>query len=129
MTDATPRSWVVALPAGMKTLSPNLRLHWAEQRRRAREIKKAAWAMALNQKIPRLKRARITVVYHPPDRRRRDNDNVPSLSGKHAIDGIVTAKVLEDDSPAFVEGPFYAIGEIVKGGQLVLHITEVVPHD
>ena len=123
---ASPRTWVLELPPGLKTLSPNQRLHWAEQRRRARELKKAAWVMALAQKIPHLERAAITVLYYPPDRRRRDNDNIPAASGKHCIDGIVAAKVLDDDSPAFVDGPFYGIGEIVKGGQIVLHITEVM---
>jgi hypothetical protein len=111
----------------MKTLSPNVDLHWAEKRRRARELRKAAWALAYAQKIPRLERAAITVTYHPPDRRRRDNDNIPAASGKHCIDGIVDAKVLEDDSPEFVEGPFYAIGDVVKGGQIVLTVTEISP--
>lgn len=120
-----PRTWTVALPAGLETLSLNGRLHWAQQRRRAAEIKKAAWAMALNQKIPLLNSASVKVVYHPPDRRRRDHDNIPAAMGKHAIDGLVAAVVLLDDCPPNVASVSYAIGEIVKRGQLVLHITEV----
>jgi hypothetical protein len=120
---------VLELPPGLKTLSPNQRLFWAEERSRARELKKAAWATALKAKIPHLERAAITVVYHPPDRRRRDADNTPARSGKHCIDGIVAAGVLTDDSPEFVDGPFPHIGEIRKGGQIVLHITEVVADD
>ena len=122
---STRRCWVVALPAGLETLSLNGRLHWAQQRRRAAELKKAAWAVAVQQKIPHLDSASLLVVYHPPDRRRRDHDNIPPASGKHAIDGLVAAKVLEDDCPPNVASVSYAIGEIVKGGQLVLHITEV----
>jgi crossover junction endodeoxyribonuclease RusA len=121
------RTWILILPPGMPVLSPNQRLHWAERGRRARELRKAAWALAYAQKIPRLERAAITVTYCPPDRRRRDNDNIPAASGKHCVDGIVDAKVLEDDSPEFVEGPFYAIGDVVKGGQLVLTVAEISP--
>jgi crossover junction endodeoxyribonuclease RusA len=122
---STPRCWIVALPPRLETLSLNDRLHWSAQRRRAAAIKKAAWAIALHQKIPHLDSASVLVVYHPPDRRRRDHDNIPAASGKHAIDGLVAAKVLEDDCPPYVASVRYAIGEIVKGGQIVLHITEV----
>ena len=43
---APPRMWTLELPAGLKVLSLNGRIHWSEQRRRAAELKKAAWAMA-----------------------------------------------------------------------------------
>lgn len=126
---STPRTWVIELPAGLKTISPNDRLHWSQERSRARELKKAAWALALRQKIPHLGRAAITVEFRPPDRRRRDRDNIPARSGKHCIDGIVAAGVLDDDSPEFIDGPFYAFGGVVKGGQLVLTITEIAGDD
>ena len=118
-------TWIVALPPGLEPLSLNQRLHWSVQRKRAAELKKAAWAVALRERIPHLASVRITVVYHPPDRRRRDHDNTPAVMGKHAIDGIVAAGVLEDDCPPNISGISYSVGEIVKGGQLVLHLTEV----
>jgi hypothetical protein len=111
----------------MRTLSLNGRLHWAEQRRLARVIRDAAFVVALNRKLPRLEHVAIKVTYHPPDRRRRDNDNIPAASGKHAIDGIVLAGVLEDDCPPHVTGISYEVGDVVKGGQLVLTITETPP--
>jgi len=83
--------------------------------------------VAKREKVPRLGSARVTVVYHPPDRRRRDHDNTPAVMGKHAVDGIVAAGVLADDCPPNIAGISYAIGEVVRGGQLVLHLSEVLP--
>lgn len=125
---ATPsaRTWVIELPAGLKMLSLNDRLHWAEKNRRSRDIKMAAFAMARNTHVPHLDRASIIVEYQPPDRRHRDNDNVPAASGKHAIDGVVQAGVLLDDEAGeYVAGIQYRIGPVHPKGRLVLHITEV----
>ena len=120
----TGREYVIELPAGMKVLSLNDRFHWAEKGRRARDLKKAAWVMALKQNIPQLPAASITVVYEPPDKRSRDKDNIPAASGKHCIDGLVAAGVLVDDRPPFVAGLSYDIGEPHPKGRIVLHITE-----
>lgn len=123
---ALTSGYVVELPPGLKMLSLNGRLHWAQQRRVAAEIRKAAWAVALRDKIPHLDGVEVTVVYHPPDRRRRDCDNIGTISAKHAIDGCVAAGVLEDDAPPHITSIRYEVGEIVKGGQLVLHLAERV---
>ena len=121
-----PRTWVIEMPPGLKLLSLNSRMHWAERNRRNEELKKAAWAMAVRQGIPRLERASIVVEYQPPDRRHRDADNAPAASGKSCIDGIVAAGVLEDDeSPRYVTELLCRIGEPYPRGRLVLTITEV----
>jgi hypothetical protein len=39
--------------------------------------------------------------------------------------GIVAAKVLGDDSEAYVTGVRCTIGEVFPRGRLVLHLTEV----
>lgn len=122
-----PRSWTIELPPGIRVLSLNDRLHWAEKGRRAKALREAAWAMACQQQIPQLHAASLVVEYRPPDRRRRDNDNIPAASAKPAIDGIVQARVLRDDSWPHVTSIAYRIGEIVKGGQLAVTITEVIP--
>jgi crossover junction endodeoxyribonuclease RusA len=124
-----PRTWTVELPAGMELLSMNGRQHWSEQRRRGAELRKAAWATAKAIKIPPLAAALITVTYQPPDKRRRDHDNIPAQSGKHCIDGIVDAGILPDDCPPYVAGISYAIGNPHPGGRLVLTLTEVTAGD
>ena len=122
-----PRTFTIELPAGLPVLNLNKHLHWARERAIAKELRLAAWAMARQQKIPHLYRARITVDYQPPrTRRRRDAENIPAPSGKHAIDGLVDAKVLTDDEcPRYVEKIEHLIGEPYPRGRLVLHITEV----
>ena len=108
----------------MKLLSLNDRLHFGERHRRTQDLKRAACVLALSKKIPRLERVSVVVEYQPRDRRERDADNI-SPSGKAALDGIVAAKVLVDDSKAYVTGVECIIGEPYPLGRLVLHLTEV----
>jgi len=118
------REWVVPLPAGLKVLSLNDRIHWGERDRRNRSIKKAAWAMAINQHVPHLDRARIVVEYQPrPGVQAPDPDNI-APSGKAAIDGLVAARVLPEDNPAHVLSVTCRIGSPHPLGRFVLHITE-----
>jgi crossover junction endodeoxyribonuclease RusA len=119
-----PRSFTIELPAGLPVLSLNSDLHWSERRRRAYQIKEAAWALARHGKIPHLDRVRIHVTFRPPDNRRRDPDNMTPMA-KPAIDALVASQVLTDDSRKYVTSVSYSLGEPVKGGQLVLTITEV----
>ena len=121
---STGRTFTIALPAGMKLLSLNDRLHFGERHRRTQDLKRAACVMALNAKVPRLERVSVVVEYQPRDRRLRDPDNV-APSGKAALDGIVAAKVLVDDSKTYVTGVRCTIGEPYPLGRLVLHLTEV----
>ena len=118
------RTFTIALPAGLKLLSLNDRLHYGQRYRRSQDIKKAACVMALKAKVPRLERVSVVVEYQPRDRRERDADNI-SPSGKAALDGIVAAKVLADDSKTYVTGVRCIIGEPYPLGRLVIHLTEV----
>ena len=122
--DRAGRTFTITLPAGLKMINLNERLHWAEERRRAREIKKAAWATALNGKIPRLGRVTVTAEYQPPDRRHRDGDNY-AKAAKHAVDGLVAAGCLPGDDRRYVAGTYCTIGEPYPKGRLVLRLTEV----
>ena len=117
----------IELPAGLDLLSPNQRLHWAERNRRFQVLKKAAWAMALKDHVPRLEHASVVVEYQPPDRRRRDADNTPTASGKPCLDGLVAARVLPGDDSRHVIQVAYRIGEPYPRGRLVLHLKEGPP--
>lgn len=126
--DATETTtYVVALPAGMPLLNANVtrRMHWAQVRRLARDVRAAANLAARAQQIPLVDRAHIVYVIHPsPQTRRRDPANWAE-SAKAAVDGLVDAGVLADDDSTRVIGPNPRLGEPVKGGQLVLHITPI----
>jgi crossover junction endodeoxyribonuclease RusA len=119
-----PRTWTLELPPGLPLLNLNQRLFWAEENRRKQAIGKAAWALARQQRIPRLARIAVTAEYQPPDRRKRDEDNF-SPSAKAAIDGIKNAGVVSDDSSDQVTFGGVRIGERFPRGRLVIMITEV----
>ena len=121
---AHPRTWTITLPPGLKMLSLNGRYHWSERDRRNKAFMKAAWAMALQAKIPRLDRVIVTAEYQPPDRRARDADNI-ALAAKSGIDGLVKAGVLPDDDSSHVLRVECRIGEPYPRGRLVLHVTEI----
>jgi Holliday junction resolvase RusA-like endonuclease len=122
---AEPREFKLELPPGMRLLSLNGRQHWAQRNRATQVIKQAAWAVAKQARVPRLERAEITVIYRPPDRRRRDAGNL-AASGKAAIDGLVLAGVLADDDSSHLIREEYEIGDLcpLRRGRLVIRIRE-----
>ena len=122
-----PRTWTLELPAGMRLLSLNDRLHWSVKGRITRDLRIAAWTLARQAQIPPLERATVTVEYQPPPTtRRRDLDNVGPASGKPCIDGALQdAHVLAGDDTRYLTEVTYRIGEPYPKGRLVLTITEV----
>lgn len=108
------------LPWPDKLLSPNARVHW----RRKHGVTKAArseacfiTANAIRPK-PDWPSANVAMVFHPPDNRRRDRDNIIA-SMKAANDGIADAIGIDDSR--FVSS--YAMGEPIKGGVVRVTIT------
>ena len=120
----TGRTFTIALPAGLKLLSLNDRLHFGERHRRTQDLKRAACVMALSKKIPRLERVSVVVEYQPRDRRHRDADNI-AASAKALIDGLRAGKILPEDDSRHVTEVTCRIGEPYPLGRLVLHLTEV----
>lgn len=130
---AEPREFTIELPPGLPLLSLNDRKHWAARNAATRRLKEAAWAMALKARsspefVARpMDRAVITVEYQPPDRRRRDPDNL-APAGKALIDGLVAAKVLPDDDGKHVAAVRYVIGPLYPlhpRGRVILHVREI----
>jgi crossover junction endodeoxyribonuclease RusA len=119
-----PRTWTLEFPPGMKMLSLNDRSHWRVRYARGEVIRKAAWALAKAARIPPLERIVVTAEYQPPDRRKRDEDNL-TLAVKSAIDGIKAAKVVPDDSSDHVRYDGCRIGERYPKGRLLITIAEV----
>ncbi|MGW5852129.1 hypothetical protein ACWFQ8_29990 [Streptomyces sp. NPDC055254] len=131
----TSRLFTIHLPAGLALLNSNQRPHHAVKARMTAAIRSAAMAACSEDPAmraalvaagdgPALQRAYILGVLHPPSRRRADPANwYPSF--KAAVDGLVDARVLEDDDHTRVVGPDMRIGPVVKGGRISLHIQEV----
>ncbi len=124
--------FTVNLPAGIKLLNSNQRLHHVPKAKLTAAIRAAAHeavtespelmdALAAAKPGPLFQRAHILGLYRPASNGRCDPANwYPSF--KAAVDGIVDAGVLDDDDHTRVAGPDMRLGHKVKGGQIVLVI-------
>ncbi|WIC88848.1 RusA-like resolvase [Streptomyces phage OnionKnight] len=134
-----PAPFVIALPAGLKLLNSNQRLHHHDRRRITAKLRAAAMeavadspslmeALAAAKPGPLFQRAHVLGVIHPGTHRRADPANLyPSF--KAAVDGIVDAGLLEDDDHTRLLGPDMRLGPVVKGGQLVLVVRGLTPDE
>jgi crossover junction endodeoxyribonuclease RusA len=129
------RNYVLALPPGLKLLNANQRVHYRVRAEQTAAIRGAAREACLAHPqlrvdlasagaAPVLPQAWILGVLHPPSRRRADPANWYG-SFKAAIDGVVEAGLLEDDDHVHLLGPDMRLGNVVPGGQLVLHVYEM----
>ena len=114
----------VTLPWPPRELSPNAHVHWtrkAEAKQTAKaqgcyltmEILDAFYSMADT--------FQATYVFHPPDKRKRDQDNYLS-SMKSAIDGVCAALGIDDTR---IKRTVIEWGAVVKGGKVVLRLEEM----
>ena len=133
---AAPRVFVIQLPAGLELPNANDRRNRYAQNRLTQAILAAAWAVALRQKVPLLKRVHIVGVHRPVNNRVRDAANMyPSF--KACVDGLVKAGVLSNDDDAHVVGPDMVTGPVdqvakarkLRHGSLLLVLTELPPLD
>lgn len=136
-TAAGPRPYVIALPAGLRLLNANQRLHHARKAEYTAKIRETAFeavsecpslmdALAAAKPGALFQRAHVLGVLHPPTDGRRDPANwYPSF--KAAVDGLVDAGVLEDDDHTRLLGPDMRLGEKRKRGQIVLVVRGLAP--
>lgn len=93
---------VVSLPWPPRAASPNARAHWAtvhrarsKYRADARILAIAAGAIDFSRTLPKGVALRVTLRVYPPDKRRRDWDNIIA-SLKSGLDGIADALGIDD---------------------------------
>ena len=111
----------VRLPWPPKELSPNARVHWAKKAKAAKQYRELAWAQTLLTDAPCnwIGCYNVHLTFHPPDRRRRDLDNMLA-SIKPGIDGMADAIQVDDQHFSLT----LQRGEPTKGGEVVAVITE-----
>jgi crossover junction endodeoxyribonuclease RusA len=110
----------VTLPWFYPNLSPNDRAHWAVKAKNFAAYKNAcAWESRAQGIGPwvRTGPVLISITFCPPDRRRRDLDNMVS-SSKALGDGLALALGVDDSR--FV--PTYRMGEPRKGGAVLVEV-------
>jgi crossover junction endodeoxyribonuclease RusA len=103
-------------------LNPNSRLHWSRKSRLVKTARQAAWGATLEKfgalnRLPKGSRVYLDMVFCPPDRRRRDADNIIA-SLKASLDGISDALGIDDSK--FVST--YSMGAPVKGGAVLVTV-------
>lgn len=108
----------IRLPYPSPKLSPNARVHWSVRSAATKQARNFAGWMAKAAPRPAVGNnglVHLTITYCPPDKRRRDRDNVEA-SGKAARDGLADAWGVDDS--CFVITSRW--GEVVRGGAMVV---------
>ena len=87
----------LTLPWPPKELSPNYAGHWAPQASAKKKYRFAVWALALQAKwkVPEEGKIRLEIEFYPPDKRKRDKDNMVG-SFKAGQDGLADAWGVND---------------------------------
>lgn len=104
-----PEQWTIRLhyPRPPKGLSANDRTHWRTKAASTKTIREEVFTKVRAAKVPALERIRVELIWYVTDRRRRDADNMAPFA-KAIYDGIgadrgVSARIVEDDAPQFME--------------------------
>lgn len=111
----------ITLPWPPKELSPNARSHWAKKAKFVKAYRQECFVIARNAGLVATWGGPIHlwVTFYPPDRRRRDDDNVYA-SFKAARDALADAMGVDDNR--FRYRPFLH-DEVRPGGEVVVSIT------
>jgi crossover junction endodeoxyribonuclease RusA len=112
-------SGLIELPFPPASLSPNARLHWRALDRAKKQYKADCAWLLFQTPVPELGDGRIplTITISPPDRRRRDRDNMQSAI-KYGLDTLAVHWGVDD----YLFDPSYRFAEPVKGGRVVIEV-------
>lgn len=122
-------TWTITLPAASvdyATLNLNARPHWAAKAEAVANVRDLVMAEARTLRIGSHDHVCAVLTFHPADRTRRDRVNLAGVH-KAAIDGLVDAKVIPDDTPGHLTDLMPRIGEVRKPGVWVLTVAVGVP--
>lgn len=128
MTTATTQQWDLKLPFLKPPLNANQSLHWANRARMVAHVREASFLAARSAGVPECGPVKVRLLWCVSDRRRRDPSNVMPTQ-KAAVDGLVDAGVVPDDTPEFVveEIPFIQLVEKGVEGVFLQVIGQVLP--
>lgn len=111
---------MIELPWPPKELSPNARVHFRTKAAAAKAYRETAYWRAHGSDAPKLPiegGIGVRFDFHPPDKRRRDLDNMLA-SIKSGVDGIADAWGVDDQRFGF----WLSREEPVKGGKIIVSI-------
>ena len=103
---------MLMLPWPPSVLNPNCKSHWSQKAKAARIYRNQCYALANRSTlIASEKGNRFIVIFYPPDKRKRDDDNMIGAF-KHGRDGVAKALGVDDNTFRLV----FSVGKAVKGG-------------
>jgi crossover junction endodeoxyribonuclease RusA len=82
-------------------LNANQRLHWRQRSQRVALIRDTVTLLARNAHIPAANHIVVQLHFQPGDKRRRDASNLVPTQ-KPAVDGLVQAGIVPDDTAEWV---------------------------
>lgn len=112
----------ITLPWPAKELSPNARVHFQVKAKAAKAYRETAYWLTKHSgmRAPADGWLTIRLDFHPPDRRRRDLDNMLS-SAKSLLDGLADALKVNDERFAL----YLHRQEPCKPGKVVVSLVEI----
>lgn len=129
-------SVIIKLPYPPAELNPNKRLHWAVKRKHTknyRELCKYRFRMHFIKELGAVEGVcalkeferykggfKVSVTFHKPDNRKRDDDNIIA-SFKAGRDGVADALNADDNR---FEASYKVSKENVKGGMVVIEVSK-----
>jgi crossover junction endodeoxyribonuclease RusA len=119
------RTWSVELPFS-RPLSMNDRMHHMVKAKVVAEWRSQTAAALRAEQIPAMSKVKATLFYIPKVNRRRDPDNLVA-SFKPAIDALVDAGIVPDDTQEFVERvwPVILTPDTKRENRFVLQVDEI----
>ena len=101
--------------------SPNWRGHWATKARSVKKYRRDCWLIALGAgvRVDWEGDIHLGITFHPPSRRRYDQDNLIA-SLKSGLDGLADALKVNDTRSRI----HAAMGHPEKGGKVFITIEE-----
>ena len=125
------REWVLKLPYPRppEGLHANDRCHWRVKAQSTASVRDLVMLLCRSQRIPKMQKVSVQVVWVVPDHRKRDADGPDPLC-KVIYDSIgsdrgVSARLVPDDSPEFMDKPRLRIEHRPAPAHFEIHIQEV----
>ena len=115
----------VALPWPAKELNPNSRCGWRRKAEAVQLARNVAYFLARSRYDGHTylddRELQLRVVAYPPDKRRRDADNILASEKAH-IDGVCQALQIDDHS---IRRTVIEWGDVKKGGEIVMELEPI----
>jgi crossover junction endodeoxyribonuclease RusA len=110
---------LITFPWPPKEISPNARVHWAVKSKLTKGFKNDCLNCAVQYKKELKAQSKFKIVFCPPDKRKRDADNLIA-SFKAGFDALSVVAGIDDSKFEWT----YVRGEPVKHGAVIVEVLK-----